>query len=316
MPGERWTESGENWQELVVSLLKIRYAVGEFIEIPDTVRGDCGIEGFVRDGKAFQCYAAEEPLSVADLTAKQKNKISRDLGKLKNNSQKLIPILGSTRLSRWILVVPRWEDKDLHSHAEAKASEIRAASLPYIANDFAPAIVTCHDFVIERQKLVVAGKDSLRIIISDVDPGRCADWADQNDNLIGNLDRKALAICHGNRTQARKLRDEFIKHYLQGYNALEKLRDLYPELFEMALRIKNDKENFLAAESAIPDSLPPQKMREVLGAFKGELAKAMPGMSDHTRNQLVFEAVSDWLLRCPLDFPEPDNVGVPNAGQP
>lgn len=315
MPGERWTDSGENWQQLIVSLLKIRYAVGEFVEIPDTVRGDCGIEGYVRDGKAFQCYAAEEPLTISELTNRQKIKISRDLGKLKSNSNKLLPILGTTRLSRWILVVPRWEDKDVHSHAEAKASEIRAASLPYIANDFAPAIVTCEDFVIERQKLVVAGRDTLRIIISDVDPGQVADWADQHDNLIGNLDRKALAICKGNASGARKLRDEFVKHYLQGYNALEKLRSLYPELYEMALRIKTDKENFLAAESAIPDSLPPQKMKEVLEAFKNELTKAMPGMSNHSRNQLVYEAVSDWLLRCPLDFPTDDSSGISNASQ-
>jgi hypothetical protein len=313
MPGERWTESGDNWQQLIVSLLKIRYALGEFIEIPDKVRGDCGIEGFVRDGKAFQCYAAEEPLSVGELTTKQKNKITKDLGKLRSNSDKLISILGATKLSRWILIVPRWEDKDLHSHAESKASEIRAASLPYIANDFAPAIVTSDDFVVERQKLVVAGKDSLRIIISDVDPGQCADWADQNDNLIGNLDRKALAICKGNIARARKLRDEFVRHYLQGYNALDRLRSLYPDLYEMALRIKSDKENFLAAESAIPDSLPPQKMMEVLEAFKAELAKAMPGMSDYSRKQLVYEAVSDWLLRCPLDFPTEDNTSNINV---
>jgi len=314
MPGEYWHDSGDNWQQLIVKLLKIRYALGEFIEIPDTVRGDCGIEGFVRDGKAFQCYAAEEPLTTAQLTSKQKSKITRDFGKLKDNASKLIPILGATRLSRWILVVPRWEDKDLLSHAESKASEIRSASLSYIADDFAPAIVTTHDFLVERQKLVLSGSDALRILISEVDPGECADWADQNDNLIGNLDRKALAICHGNKVNAKKLRDEFIKHYLKGRNAIEKLRALYPDLYEMALRIKQDKENFLATESLIPDSLPPQKLREVLTAFKLELEKSMPGMSDFTRTQLVHEGISDWLLRCPLDFPEGDEILSTNAG--
>jgi hypothetical protein len=140
--------------------------------------------------------------------------------------------------------------------------------------------------------------------ISEVDPAECADWADQNDNLIGNLDRKALAVCHGNKANARKLRDELVKHYLKGRNALEKLRASYPDLYEMALRVKQDKENFLATESLIPDSLPPQKMREVLTSFKIELEKTMPGMSDLTRTQLVHEAISDWLLRCPLDFPD------------
>jgi hypothetical protein len=310
MPGERWSNSADDWQQLVVKLLKIRYSVGEFIEIPDTVRGDCGIEGFVREGKAFQCYAAEEPVTTAELTIKQKAKITKDLGKLKNNFAKLEPILGNTQLHRWILVVPRWEDKELHSHAETKASEIRAARLSFIASDFAPAIVTSDDFAVERQKLVLSGRDALRIIITDVDPGECADWADENDNLIGNLDRKALAICHGNLVGARKLRDEFVRHYLEGRNTLEKLRSQYPELYEAAFRIKQDKEHFLATESLIPDSLPPQRMKETLKSFNNELAKAMPGMSDFTVAQLVHEAISDWLLRCPLDFP---NIGIQNG---
>jgi hypothetical protein len=314
MPGEYWYNNGDDWQQLILKLLKIRYAVGEFIEVPDTVRGDCGIECFVREGKAFQCYAAEEPLTTSELTAKQKSKISRDLAKLKTNSAKLLPILGATKLSRWIFVVPRWEDKDLHSHAELKAGEIRSSALPYITTDFAPAIVTSDDFLIERQKLVFSGQDALRILISEVDPSECSDWADQNDSLIGNLDRKALAICHGNKNNARKLRDEFVKHYLRGRNALEKLNSQFPDLYEKALGIKHDKESFLATESLIPDSLPPQKIKEVLTSFKKELEKAMPGMSDFTRSQLVHEAISDWLLRCPLDFPSAVNLNNSNVG--
>src|SRR5438477_81515 len=139
MPGRRWLGSPDEWQQLVVKLLKMRYSTGEFIEVPDTVHGDCGIEGFGRDGKAYQCYAAEEPLSTAELTKRQKVKISRDLGKLKTNAPTLLSICGTTRLRHWIFVVPRWEDKDLQAYAEEKATEIRHAGLAFIAPDFCPA---------------------------------------------------------------------------------------------------------------------------------------------------------------------------------
>jgi hypothetical protein len=307
MPGERWTQSPDEWQQLILKLLKIRYPIGEFVEVPDTVHGDCGIEGYgLRDGKAFQCYAPEgEPLATAELTKRQKAKITKDLDKLKSNAATLQSLLGTTKLHSWILVVPRWEDKALQAHAEAKAAEVREAGLPFIASDFAPSIVTGEDFLVERGRLVSAGADSLRIESQELDDHVREDWVDTNDQLMANLDRKALAICQGRITDARKLRDDLVRRYLEGQNALEKLASLYPDLYEVAFRVKEDREHFLETESLIPDLLPPQKMKETLDSLRAEFATALPGLSRFTVNQLVHEAVSDWLLRCPLDFPQP-----------
>lgn len=303
MPGEYWNGSAEDWQRLIVRLLKTRYPVGEFLEVPDRVCGDCGIEGFGRDGKAFQCYAAEEPLTTTELTKKQKAKVTKDLRKLVSNKAELLPILGGTRLRYWIFVVPRWENKDLQAHAQAKADEVRQAGLTYIASDFAPSIATGEDFLVERQKLVAAGADSLRITAPPAGEGDCLDWVEANDQLVGNLDRKALAICHGRKTEARTLRNEFVRHYLQGRNALEKLRSQFPDLYETVFKVKEDREQFLATESLIPYSMPPQRMKETLAEFHQRLKHALPGMSNFTIDQLVHEALADWLLRCPLDFP-------------
>jgi hypothetical protein len=305
MPGERWTQSPEEWQLLILKLLKLRYPVGEFIEIPDTVHGDCGIEGYGRDGKAFQCYAVEgEPLATGELTKKQKAKITQDLGKLQANAAALQIILGTTQLHYWILVVPRWEDKSVQAHAETKAAVIRQAGLPFIAPDFAPSIATGEDFLVERGKLVFAGADSLRINAPEVTDDAREDWVDTNDPLMANLDRKVLAICQGRTTEARQLRNDLVRHYLEGRNALERLGNQYPDLYEAAFRVKEDREHFLATESLIPDLLPPQKMTETLNGLRAEFATVLPGMSKFTVNQLVHEAVSDWLLRCPLDFPQ------------
>lgn len=284
-------------------LLKMRYAAGQFVEVPDTVHGDCGIEGFSRDGTAFQCYAPEEPLSVAERTKKQKGKVSADLRKLINNAPTLTRLLGDTILRRWVLIVPRWEDKELQAYADEQARQIRAAHLPFISADFAASIGTAADFTVERQKLVTTRIPALRIAVEEIRSEECDDWAEANDELIQNLDRKSLAICHNKAEQARKLRDEFVRQYLRGTNTLDKLRNEYPQVYEVAHAVKQDREAFLASESLIPDSLPPQKLRETLDRFRDDLRGGLPGMAQFTVDQLVHEAVADWLLRCPLDFP-------------
>ncbi len=305
MPGERWIRPPEEWQELVTKLLSLKFGVGEFVPIPDRVRGDCGLEGFTRDGKGFQCYAAEEPLTTGELTKKQKAKITRDLQKLVEYQAKLAALLGPTVLNQWILVVPRWEDKALLAHLEDKMKSLRTAGLSFISPNILPGICTADNFVIERQRLVQAGKESLRIAVALVDQAKIADWVGANDELVAKLDKKALAIRHQDAVTARRLRDESVRHYLDGQNALAKLRADYPDIFEAVNRIKKDKEHFLATESLTTSALPPDHWRHTRDSLEEELAGALRGLDRFTVRQFVHEAVADWLLRCPLDFQTP-----------
>jgi hypothetical protein len=107
-------------------LLAMHYPVGELVEVPDRDKGDYGIEAFARDGCAFQCYAAEEPLTVQQLYAKQRAKMARDLKKLVDNRSGLMAILGSVRIRRWLFLVPRHDSKELVAHAARKEAELRA----------------------------------------------------------------------------------------------------------------------------------------------------------------------------------------------
>jgi hypothetical protein len=309
MPGEIWNRPPEEWQNLVTKLLSLKFGVGEFVPIPDTVHGDCGLEGFTRSGKGFQCYAAEEPLTTGELTKKQKAKVTRDLGKLVEYKTKLAALLGPTVLREWILVVPHWEDKALLEHAEEKTKAIRALGLSFISPTIVPCICTGENFTLERQQLVQAGKESLRIDVALVDQAQVTDWVATNDELVARLYKKALAIRHQEATTARQLRDESVRHYLDGQNALAKLRADFPEIFEAVDRIKKDKEHFLVTESLTTSALPPDHWRETCNSLETELAEELRGLSRFTVKQFVHEAVADWLLRCPLDFPKSSSHG-------
>ncbi len=303
MPGEIWTRPPEEWQELVTRVLSLKFGTGEFVPIPDTVQGDCGLEGFTRSGKGFQCYAAEEPLTTGELTRKQKAKVTQDLGKLVKYKSMLATLLGPTILKEWILVVPRWEDKALLAHAEEKMKLLRAEGLSFISPQIVPGFSTGDDFIVERQQLIQAGKECLRITVASVNEAQITDWVAANDELIANLDKKALAIRHQDAATARKLRDESVRHYLDGQNALAKLRADYSEIFEAVDRIKKDKEHFLVTESLTSSALPPDRWREARDSLEMELSVSLRGLDRFTVRQFVHEAVADWLLRCPLDFP-------------
>jgi hypothetical protein len=303
MPGEAWNQTAQEWQELMTKLLTLKFGIGNFVEIPDTVHGDCGIEGFTRDGKAFQCYAAEEPLETAELTRKQKAKVALDIPKLIKNQQTLGGLLGITVLDQWMLVVPRWEDKSLLAFAESKIAELRAANLPFISPNIVPSICTGEDFAIQRQQLIQSGRESLRINAGFVAPTTVNDWVAGNDQLVAQLYRKVLMIRRGDEEGAKQLRDHFVKHFLDGQNALAKLRNDFPEMFEAVDRIKKDKEHFLATESLSTSALAPEHLKQTINSLESDIAAKLQSLDRFNVKQFVQEAVADWLLRCPLDFP-------------
>src|SRR6266403_852238 len=123
MPGDSRPWNPKEWEKHFQRLLKKRYShtPGTYQEVPDTVKGDCGIEGFATDGTAYQCYAAQQWAGPGDLLKKQKNKITIDIGKFVRNEQELCELFGTVRITQWNLVVPYWSDKDLKKHANSKA---------------------------------------------------------------------------------------------------------------------------------------------------------------------------------------------------
>jgi hypothetical protein len=50
--------------------------------------------------------------------------------------------------------------------------------------------------------------------------------------------------------------------------------------------------------------LPTHVLRDTMSAYEKTLVENVLGIDSHTAKMLVWEAIADWLLRCPLDFEE------------
>jgi hypothetical protein len=297
-----------DWESYIKLLLRVHYGPGQFVEVPAKHGGDFGIEGFSRDGCAYQCYAAQEPLSTEDLYTKQRDKITTDLNKFVKNRVQLILLLTTTIISRWILIVPRFESASIVQHCGKKAQEIRAANLPYVAVDFQVAVDTDDLFAIERAMLLKNGLTQISLPLTQVPADQITQWAGSNPVQIQTLDSKLVKLAPTqSNVQQKDRRDQMVRHLLQGQNALQELHLHYPELYEAVRHCKDGRENFLATESQLLSQSPQKLLADVLAQFKGELTDSVSGLERYTAEQLVWEAVSDWLVRCPLNFPDGPN---------
>ena len=305
MPGDATPWDGNEWERHIQRVLKLRYAqpVGSYQHIADDIKGDCGIEGFAVDGTAYQCYACQNWTDFSVLLDHQKNKMTLDISKLLRNETELLTILGDIRIGIWNFVLPFWNDKELLKHARKKESEVRAKKPKHTKDDFRIAVITGDEFLVEKQML--AKQDLYKFDVKDLPATvqTAAMWMDQNKGLafVDNLTRKANVIVKGKSAKVREgFLNQMVKDYTAGSVVLSKLEQDVPEVYEEVIKKKTDREGELETASATSTMLPGKFFDETLSQYKAEL-RGVAGISPRAVDILAREAVSDWLLRCPLE---------------
>lgn len=70
------------------------------------------------------------------------------------------------------------------------------------------------------------------------------------------------------------------------------------------LKCKGNREGLLVLESLIHQDSSANMLKDSLERYREELIGEVRGVARQTIEKLVYEGVADWLMRCPLDFPE------------
>jgi hypothetical protein len=306
MPGHPRQWNSKAWESHIQRLLKKRYAVppGSYREVPDRVKGDCGVEGFAQDGTAYQCYAAQQWTSPADLLKKQKNKITADISKFVKNESELLEIFGTVKISQWNLTVPYWSDKDLIKHANVKALEVQKRHCTHAENEFAISILTDDDFEVERNLLAQLDMYQFDVPAPPVEGAALAAWMKEKDkiSLVNNLTRKAGLIGAGKSQHMReKFQARIVAQYIGGNIVLGRLEQELPEIYGKVIEYKAAREANLETESFATTKVPAEFFNATLQDYRAEL-RTVPGISSRVADTLAREAVADWLLTCPMDF--------------
>jgi hypothetical protein len=299
---------GKAWQAFADQLLVTHFGPTEYTKFPDTL-GDGGIEGFTTCGKAFQAYGAENRKTGRELYEAQRIKMTNDVNKFINNGKLLAKLFGDVKIYRWVLLVPRVGLKELKAHANKLTKKVLAADLPYVADDFIVTYCDEESFATERDKITALKESSILIKGAVPNAAQTGEWEADNRPLADKLDDKLKRLePDADEHRLARFRQIMLSWHLHGMVLMEKLNDISPTVYEQVFEAKTAYEQVLL-QHELTATDPRQQLNEVMNGFRKALARAAKSVHGQTAEYLVCEAVSHWMLRCPLEFRgEPTNV--------
>ncbi len=293
---------GDEWQSFAYCLVQLRHGHENVQIVPDAVKGDAGIEFIFVGGTLYQCYAPEETSDTQKAALAMKSKARRDLPKLAKYKDKISALLCGLKINRWILLCPFLDDKDVVADVRKRGAALKSEGLPFMASDFEALVHSQDDFSVEIEEL---RRISMMPLLK-IDHSEKKDISTERDGEIGK--RLSGKLNRGFKstntaTQIAEKRDAYIRAHLYRENALADLRLNHPALWERSLQCLDAEEQRLVAVGAT-STLPGQQLSDSVERIERSLTKDLPILPNAVVTRIAVGTVSDWLFRCPLDFPE------------
>lgn len=296
-PTKHWPPA--EWQAHVNDLLRVRHGDDDYITIPDLHTGDSGIEGFSINGNAYQSYSPDQMCKSADLALKQKIKITTDIRKFIKNKDKLDKLFDQTKIRRWILVVPRQVSQEVVIHANQKAKEVRSQNLPYVESEhFRILVKDRQNFKVEEKTLIDQGIHKLKLDEISVTTDEVDNFESDQHEFIQNITSKLAKLSTSTDDNIYEAKCELIKRFIVSENILQRLQEDYPEYYERIQTLRHQREHDLKLE-ALSNEAP---------SLTDQVDRFLPRLESygklHLENNkaIAWGSISDWLMRCPLDF--------------
>lgn len=305
------TYNGDSWEEHCQILLKMKYEHEGYQEMTAHTNGDLGIEGFTRTGITFQCYCPDEEYDSATLYEHQRDKVTKDLGKLKVYKKQLLKFFQGIKIEKWIFLTPKVTNKELIAHCHKKAVEYREdKDLKDLLDESFDVLV--HDENFYGKEIVKAKRilnQKININVSAPNEEEIIDWKNCQTSSISILDRKIGKIFeHLNEPDKYRNTNKYIdlqvRNYIKGQEILNHMQQTYSSAYDKQIGIKSAIASNLEAEILITDLTPKELLKETFNNYKAALKEE--NFHDifefSVYNDLCQEAIASWLIDCPLDF--------------
>lgn len=305
---------GNSWESLLQRILKHRHGADGYVEMPASP-GDWGIEGYVANGIAFQCYCPNKHYNPDMLYIKQRDKITKDIGKLRTNEVELSARLGDTRIKNWCFVTPEISDNKLIKHAKAKETEARAWNLSILSPDFRIDLHTAEHYETDIHAFQALEGKALHI------PGITLDLPFFDIESISyeeNILRKSVArVAAGfqkvvldmengaHKAKVERLYSSTLEGFLKYSRFHDELNKASPLLYQKVKRILSvfhkHVEEWSDTLNATPDVLTEKIRTELTDLLIRELN---PSVDYALASQIVANEIAYWLGACQLDYSE------------
>lgn len=296
---------GNSWEAFCQSCFKRKFEKDGYQELP-AWQGDLGIEGYTRTGIVFQCYCPDENYNPDALYIKQRDKVTKDLGKLITNEKELKRYLGTIKIEKWIFVTPKYLNKDLIRHCSEKAEEYRQKKLDILSPTF-DILVYDLDFFTEQIPLILEGKSKkIAINHSDETNENTSSWVNSEIELVKNANRKNSFRIPSNVTnrdsKIERLTQITISNFLNGNLTINQLEQKFPDDYENLVRVISQFEKKVEELCLTNSSNSNILYQNIETELKLRIKNSFTYLNDSTIDRLTDQVLADWILRCPIDF--------------
>ena len=226
----------------------MKYESEYYQQLPASPGDYDGIEGFTQTGKVFQCYCPDSDYSADELYEKQRDKVTRDLTKLRTYETQLHSYLKGVKIKEWIFLIPSYRKKDIVKHCIEKAEEIKSWGLSIIDDGFR---VVIHDMDNFTYEIGIAqqsqGKVILQVDKNEIDSNKVIQWKEQSIDFVDNALRKHSkrfpSDSYNLEEKVNDLTDVTIESFLNGESILGMWKQSYPESYDRFLVLAGQLEN-------------------------------------------------------------------------
>ncbi|MEU0155499.1 hypothetical protein [Micromonospora fulviviridis] len=299
-------DPGNDFEQRFFGLLRRRYSAEDLVFIPADMGGDCGIEGYSRDGVAYQCYADRDSLTLRHRTDKQIAKLNRDTLKLQKYEERLSEILGTTKIGAYILGVPEYHAAELISHANKRAELVKSWNLPFIEPDFVIGIKTPTDYPAELSAALADRAAEALIPAAAVDDDSVDRFHHETPGLVTVLDEK-LSVMQGVVRDIPALRRRFVRSFLRKEALMHSLK-AWPHTWEAVERRRIARQEEIEFDNDLSSDPAQRRVRDLIHQYREELLSFAGGLRYDDANVIAYGQVGGWLMECPLELRDSHDV--------
>lgn len=287
---------GKEWEWFCGLALSQRHCdPPSFQRVEARFKGDWGLDGFRRGHSIFQFFGDEAGNSAADRSKAQLRKLDEDVPKLEKNASDIAETVGD-EVARYVLLVPVLQDKRVTQRASQWTTRVLEWNLSYLADDFEIVVQHGDDLMPEWERIYrgVAGK--LNLDVAQPSAEALTHWRDGRSELIEMLDTKLDRVVPDDKAAWV---EHLVRQHVGQLDRMERLREFQP-VWQRVREVHEARENTLRLRRSAPH--PHQDLMALAEAYQLQLQQEVTSLSVDDVSALVWGAIAEWLMRCPLGY--------------
>lgn len=205
-------------------------------------------------------------------------------------------------LKHWVLVVPVHDSKAVNIHCAKKTQDLRAIGCAALDESFEVSIQDPGAFPNDAVAMGMSALSKITLSIPTPSQSELESWAAESSDLLNNAIQKL-----GKRAPPNKLDEavaEAIKSFLQGNALLDALRSGSPDLHEKVISAIRSRTRRLRFAGPQAGGSAGEILHAELDALIAAMQAVAPSLSADNAEQIAYGSICEWIMRCPLDFPD------------